>query len=106
MPTQKQALAVAAEAEKLFGEELAIFVNGEHINIGIKGSSKAQGVFDALAYYGLPQDAAIVFGDDYNDMEMLAAHDGWAVATARPAVLEKAPHVCRDLAEVVDKALN
>ena len=106
MPTQEQALAVAAQAEELFGEELAVFVNGEHINIGIRGSSKAQGVTDALAYYGLPEDAALVFGDDYNDLEMLKAHDGWAVETGRPAVLEKAPHVCRDPAQVINRILD
>ena len=106
MPTQTRALEVAAEMEPLFGKELAIFVNGEHINIGKKGSSKAQGVFDALEHFGLQKDAALVFGDDYNDMEMLAAHDGWAVATARPAVLEKAPHICKNLAEVIYAILS
>ena len=106
MPTQERALAVAEKMAPLFGDELAIFVNGEHINICKKGAGKAQGVFDALEYYGLPRDGALVFGDDYNDMEMLAAHNGFAVETARPAVLKAAPHVCKNLAEVIHLAMQ
>jgi hypothetical protein len=30
---------------------------------------------------------------------MIVTHNGWAVDSARPAVLEKAPHVCRSVGE-------
>lgn len=97
MDCAERAVTVAEEVNRRFGTEVTAFVNGEHVNIGKKGSSKAQGVFDALAYFGLPTSAAAVFGDDYNDMEMLAVHKGWAVATARPQVLASAPHVCESV---------
>ena len=97
MENAERAVKVAEEVNRRFGTEVTAFVNGAHVNIGKKGSSKAQGVFDALAYFGLPPTAAAVFGDDYNDMEMLAVHKGWAVATARPQVLASAPHVCESV---------
>ncbi len=90
----KQALAAAREVNGRFGDRVTAFVNGPHVNIGKKGSGKAQGVYDALEYFGLPSDAAAVFGDDYNDMDMIAAHKGWAVANARPVVIKAASHVC------------
>ena len=91
---ETRALEVADAVNRRFGERVTAFVNGPHVNIGKKGSGKTQGVFDALSYFGLPADAAAVFGDDYNDLDMIVAHSGWAVSTARPAVLAKAPHVC------------
>ena len=97
--TPEEALAAAEEANRIFGDRVTAFVNGEHVNIGRKGSGKTQGVFDALEYFGLSADAAAVFGDDYNDLDMIVTHNGWAVDTARPAVLEKAPHVCRSVGE-------
>ena len=95
----ERALEVGKEANALFGEEVTAFVNGPHVNIGVKGSGKAQGVFDALEYFGLPDDAAAVFGDDYNDLEMITAHNGWAVSSAREEVLKVAPHVCGSVGE-------
>ena len=71
--TPEQALAAAETVNRLYGDRVTAFVNGEHVNIGRKGSSKTQGVFAALAYFGLPLDAAAVFGDDYNDLDMILA---------------------------------
>lgn len=106
MPDQARALAVAEEINRRYGTDVTAFVNGWHINVGKKGSSKAQGVFDALEYFGLPPEAAAVFGDDYNDMEMIAAHAGWAVATARPEVLAMAPHICGSVGEAARELLK
>ena len=95
--TPELALAAAAEINRQFGDRVTAFVNGEHVNIGKKGSSKTQGVRDALACFGLKEEEAAVFGDDFNDLDMITALDGWAVDTARPEVLAKAPHVCESV---------
>ena len=93
-PSPEVALQAAAKVNARFGDRVTAFVNGPHVNIGKKGSSKSQGVFDALAYFGLPADAAAVFGDDFNDIEMLQAHNGWAVRTPRPEVRAQVPQIC------------
>ena len=105
-PDQSRALTVAEAVNDRFGDAVTAFVNGEHVNIGIRGSGKSQGVKDALDHYGLPTAAAAVFGDDYNDVDMITAFDGWAVETARPAVLRAAPHVCRSVGETAKRLLE
>ena len=96
--TPELALEAAAEVNRLYGDRVTAFVNGEHVNIGKKGSGKTQGVRDALTYFGLKEEEAAVFGDDFNDLDMITALNGWAVNTARPEVLAKAPHVCESVA--------
>ena len=99
---QSLALEAAARVNGLYGDRVTAFVNGEHVNIGRKGSSKTQGVFDALAFFGLPDDAAAVFGDDYNDLDMIVTHRGWAMSSGRPEVIAAAEHVCGSIAEAVE----
>lgn len=96
--TPELALEAAAEVNRLYGDRVTAFVNGVHVNIGKKGSGKTQGVRDALTYFGLKEEEAAVFGDDFNDLDMITALNGWAVNTARPEVLAKAPHVCESVA--------
>lgn len=96
--TPELALKAAAEVNRLYGDRVTAFVNGVHVNIGKKGSGKTQGVRDALTYFGLKEEEAAVFGDDFNDLDMITALNGWAVETARPEVLAKAPHVCESVA--------
>ena len=103
--TPERACEVADAVNAEFGGRVTAFVNGPHVNIGKKGSGKAQGVSDALGYYGLPADAAAVFGDDFNDIEMIRVHHGWAVDTARPQVLSSAAHVCGSVGEAALKLL-
>ena len=95
--TPERALAAAEEVNRLFGDHIEAFVNGEHVNIGKKGSGKTQGVRDALSYFGLSEAEAAVFGDDFNDLDMIVSLNGWAVSSARPEVLQKAPHVCESV---------
>ncbi len=59
-------------------------------------------MFDALAFFGLPDDAAAVFGDDYNDLDMIVTHRGWAMSSGRPEVVAAAEHVCGSIAEAVE----
>ena len=104
--TPDLALEAAAEVNRLFGDRVTAFVNGEHVNIGQKGSSKTQGVLDALAYFGLKKENAAVFGDDFNDLDMLVALNGWAVSASRPEILAKAPHVCESVGAQVKVFLS
>lgn len=102
----ERACEVADRANALFGEEATAFVNGPHVNIGKKGSGKTQGVYDALEHFGLPADAAAVFGDDFNDLDMILTHKGWAIHSGRPEVASRAPHVCDRIADAVAEFLK
>lgn len=104
-PDADRALEVREEILPLFADRLSIFVNGPHINIGNKGTGKSQAVDFMLRYYSLASDSAAVVGDDYNDLEMITAHDGWAVDSGKPEVLKQAPHLCRDVGDLIDRLL-
>jgi len=88
------ALVFAEEINNCYPDEVNAVVNGEHVNIGAKGSTKATGVARVLEYFGLGEDEAAVVGDDYNDLEMITVHKGWAVATGRREVRRAASGIC------------
>ncbi len=101
-PSQERALAVSRELQPAFGHAVSLFVNGPHINIGNRGTGKAEGVSFVLRHFALPDDAAAVVGDDYNDLDMILRHNGWAVAGGRPEVVAQAPHVCESVGALID----
>lgn len=104
-PSAERALQVRAELLPQFGSQVSIFVNGPHINIGNRGTGKAEGVSLILRHFSLPADAAAVVGDDYNDLEMIRAHQGWAVTSGKPAVVREAPHTCRSVGDLIGQLL-
>lgn len=104
-PSAERALEVRRELLPEFGDKVSIFVNGPHINIGNKGTGKAEGVSFVLRHFSLPADAAAVVGDDYNDLDMILAHQGWAVASGKPDVVKKAPHTCESVGSLIRSLL-
>ncbi len=57
-----------------------------------KGLSKLEGVKKAAEKYGADMDEIVTFGNDNNDLEMLAGTQGVAMANALPAVKAAAPY--------------
>lgn len=104
-PNQARALAVRNELLPLFGDSVSIFVNGPHINIGNRGTGKAEGVSLVLQHFALPADSAAVVGDDYNDLDMIFAHNGWAVENGRKEVVAQAPHTCKSVGDLIESLL-
>ena len=92
--TPERALAVAAEVNRIFGDKVTAVVNYHHINIGAKGTGKAEGVSKILEFYGYLPDEAAAVGDDYNDIAMLTLHRGWAVDSARDEIKRCVSHTC------------
>lgn len=104
-PSAERALQVREELLPAFGDRLSIFINGPHINIGNIGTGKAESVRLILKHFSLPADSAAVVGDDYNDLDMILAHNGWAMASGKPDVVKKAPHVCESVGDLIDSLL-
>ena len=104
-PSNERALRVREELLPEFGSIVNIFVNGAYINIGNAGTGKAEGVGIILKHFGLPEDGAAVVGDDYNDLDMILAHRGWAMESGKPEVVAKAPHTCRSVGDLIDSLL-
>ena len=65
---------------------------GQIVNILKAGVSKAQGIADLAAHFGLGMEDVIAFGDDRNDLELLQrAGTGVAMGNSRPEILEQIP---------------
>ena len=105
MPNTERALEVREDLLPLFGGIVNIFVNGPHINIGNIGTGKSEGVSIILKHFSLPEDSAAVVGDDYNDLNMILAHNGWAVDSGKPDVIKKAPHLCKSVGDLIKSLL-
>ena len=61
------------------------------------GVTKAWGVRQACAHYGISLEEAAAFGDNYNDMEMLqAVGQGFLMGNAPKELLERFPHHTAD----------
>ena len=105
-PDFERALQVREDLLPVFGNAVSIFVNGPHINIGNLSTGKAQGVAWILRHFSLPDDSAAVVGDDFNDMDMILAHNGWAVESGKPQVVSRAPHTCKSVGDLIRSLLK
>ncbi len=105
-PEFERSLEVAELINRKFGDEITAFVNGPHINIAKKGSSKSEGVRFILSHYGLKPDEAAAVGDDYNDLQMITDHRGWAVSSGKPEVVAAAEHTCDSVGALIAELLK
>lgn len=59
-----------------------------------------------LDVLGIPQEEVMAFGDNYNDLEMLAlAGESYAVSTAKPEVIAACGHTCKYVEDVLERLL-
>ena len=99
-PSVERALEAADLVNEKFAGRAAAVVNGTHVNIGNAGTGKAESVYIILKHFGLSAGAAAVVGDDYNDLDMIKEHSGWAVLSGKPAVVSAAPHICESVGDL------
>jgi len=105
-PNYEMALEAAKVANERFGNKINAFVNGPHVNIGKLGSSKAEGVKIILEHYELNPDKVAVVGDDYNDLDMIMTHHGWAMKSGQPAVVAQAEHTCESVGALAEELMK
>ena len=98
--TPEIALEIADEINKTMGDRVSAFVNYWHVNVCVKGASKADGVRFMLDHYGLSVEECAAVGDDFNDIDMIVSLDGYAVSTARDEVKQKAPHIIDNVGDL------
>lgn len=102
----RAALKAADALNKEMGDEIAAFVNGPHVNIGLKGTGKAEGISLVLEHFGLTEEECAVVGDDFNDIGMIKAHSGWAVKSGRAPVKRAASHLCASVGQLALKLIG
>lgn len=105
-------LAVAAELGEVFAGRLIPVVSGsEDVDLLVPGQDKAAGLRRLAERWGLDLADAVAFGDNHNDLEMLAEVGlPVAMSNARPAVLAAAariapPNTADGVLDVLDDLL-
>lgn len=92
---------IAEAVNKEYDGRLIAYPNGRFIDIVKYGVSKATGVSRVAQMLGVEEAACHTVGDNLNDLVMIEAFDGYAVAGAREQVKEKADHVVDSVADMI-----
>ena len=88
-----------------FGDHVSAEVNGWSIDINAKGVSKASGIARLIDIIDIDADQVYAVGDNYNDLSMLTAYHGCAVANAPEAVRRQTGTTAKSVAELIDRLL-
>ncbi|WP_214480596.1 Cof-type HAD-IIB family hydrolase [Bacillus sp. SM2101] len=88
----------AKKLQELFGEYVKLIVtdNGKLIQIMNKNVSKKTGILRLCNHFGVKQSDVIVFGDDYNDLDMFNMN-GYGIAMA---------NAVQELKEIADEVTD
>lgn len=76
------------------------FQNGRCVDVVKKGISKATGIARVAELFGVPADEIYPVGDSFNDLPMIEAYGGYAIAGS--AIADRAGKICADIAELCE----
>ncbi|MBQ8642536.1 MAG: HAD family phosphatase [Clostridia bacterium] len=102
----ERSLAAGEVLQKEFGAYVNPQPNGRCLDIPPSGINKGLAVARYAALMDVPACDVWTAGDNYNDIEMLRAFHGCAMANGVQAAKDAAEYVCKDLAETVDHILH
>lgn len=96
--------AVAARERVLaeFSGRVNPVVNGRCLDIVAPGVNKATGIARLLEHLGLDAKSAACVGDNHNDLCMLTAYRGYAMANAPEDVREQVHGTVESVAQLID----
>lgn len=109
----KIAQLVISLNDQMLAHEISTYINSQFkgyviaypnincVDIVPEGVSKAEGLYVIESYLDLDHEDIYVIGDSYNDLPMLEAFHGCAVAHAQEDILQAADHVYPDIAAAI-----
>lgn len=104
--TGEEAGQLAAAVNRQFEGRVTAYQNGACVDIVPFGVSKSAGVRWYLARLGLPENAAVTVGDNFNDLDMLLAFEGYAITSGREEVAKQVGRTCDNIADLVGKLIR
>lgn len=104
-PTEQQAADFAVMVNQRFADGITAFQNGVCVDMVPPGVGKPEGLSQYLELMGLPPQAAVTVGDNYNDVGMLEAFGGYVVASASPEIQKMVGRVCGSIAELIQERM-
>ena len=90
---------------KHFGDYVCAELNGRCIDVNARGVSKASGIAKLIGRIGVDENNVYTIGDNFNDLCMLTAYNGYAVAHAPEEVRRQAGNTVRSVAELIDQLM-
>lgn len=105
MPTDAEAPAVKKRVMDRFGDYVCAELNGRCIDVNARGVSKSSGISKLIAQLGIDKENVYTIGDNFNDLCMLTAFNGYAVAHAPEEVRRQAGHTVKTVSELIDQIL-
>jgi len=104
--TTAGALEIKRRVLERYGDHVSAEVNGWSVDINAKGVNKASGIAKLIAAVGIDADCVYAVGDNFNDLSMLTAYRGCAVAHAPEEVRRQAGMTAANVAELIDKIMS
>lgn len=104
LSTDAEAAALTDALNQKFGDLLVSYANGRCINTVKKGVSKATGIAQYAGMVGVKDEDIYVVGDNYNDLPMLYAYDGYCVNSACEDMRRRIKNHCEDMTELTQIA--
>ena len=98
---EMKAKNLARSVNEQFSGKVTAHQNGSCVDIVPFGVDKPSGVRKYAARIGVTEKDVITVGDNVNDLGMLLAFDGYAMASGNPEVVRQAPHTCVSVAELI-----
>lgn len=89
---------ILTEAVNAKLQEVTAYQNGRCVDIVRRGISKATCIARVAELRGIEKDAIFTVGDSYNDLPMIEAYAGYAIAGS--AIADRVGKVCADIAEL------
>ena len=97
---------ISREINVKYADSLISYANGKFIDIVKRGISKAEGISRVARMLGVEENHISAVGDNYNDLIMIEAFDGYAVSGARELVKKRADHVVESVADMIDELIK
>lgn len=85
-----------------YGEYVSAQINGRNLDVNAASVRKSGGIQRLIDQIGIPPKQVVTVGDNFNDLCMLTAYRGYAVAHAPGDVRRKAYGVVTDVAQLVE----
>lgn len=104
--SNEEAYQVSRELEKVFPHVITPLQNNRAIDMPPAGVNKATAVKFAADMYGIDNDKIYTAGDNYNDIQMLKAYHGCAMANGPEAVWSSAERKITHISEIIDHILS
>ncbi len=104
--THEEANAVSTVLEERFSHIITPLQNNRAIDMPPAGINKAVAVEFAARMYGIEKDKIYTAGDNYNDIMMLEAYHGCAMANGPCAVWDHAERKITHIAEIIDHIMS